>query len=25
VNYYEDNGKTLEHYFYVIDDWFERK
>ncbi len=25
INYYEDNGKTLEHYFYVIDDWFQRK
>lgn len=25
VNYYEDNGKTLEHYFYVIDEWIERK
>ncbi len=25
LNYYEDNGKTLDHYFYVIDDWIERK
>ena len=25
INYYEDNWKTLDHYFYVIDDWFERK
>lgn len=25
VNYYEDNGKTLDHYFYVIDEWFQRK
>ena len=25
INYYEDNGKTLEHYFYVIDEWFDRK
>lgn len=25
INYYEDNGKTLDHYFYVIDEWFERK
>lgn len=24
INYYEDNGKTLEHYFYTIDDWFAR-
>jgi hypothetical protein len=24
INYYEDNGKTLEHYFYTIDDWFKR-
>ena len=25
VNYYEDNGKTLEHYFWVIDDYIDRK
>lgn len=25
VNYYEDNGKTLDHYFYIIDEWFTRK
>ena len=25
LNYYEDNWKTLEHYFYIIDDWFQRK
>lgn len=25
VNYYEDHGKTLEHYFWVIDDFIERK
>lgn len=25
VNYYEENGKTLEHYFAIIDDWFDRK
>jgi membrane-anchored protein YejM (alkaline phosphatase superfamily) len=25
VNYYEDNGKTLDHYFYTIDEWFTRK
>ncbi len=24
LNYIEDNGKTLEHYFYMIDDWFTR-
>lgn len=24
LNYYEDNGKTLDHYFYTIDDWFQR-
>ena len=25
INYYEENGKTLEHYFAIIDDWFDRK
>ena len=25
INYYEENGKTLDHYFYVIDEWFDRK
>ncbi len=25
LNYYEDNGKTLDHYFYVIDEWIQRK
>lgn len=25
LNYYENNWKTLEHYFSIIDDWFERK
>lgn len=24
INYYEDNWKTLEHYFYTIDEWFSR-
>ena len=22
INYYEDHGKTLEHYFSYIDSWF---
>ena len=25
INYYEENWKTLEHYFAIIDDWFDRK
>lgn len=25
INYYEENGKTLDHYFFVIDNWFDRK
>ena len=25
INYYEENWKTLEHYFAIIDEWFERK
>lgn len=25
INYYEDNGKTLDHYFFVIDEFFERR
>lgn len=25
INYYEDNGKTLDHYFYYIDDYIQRK
>lgn len=24
INYYEENGKTLDHYFWIIDDWFDR-
>lgn len=25
INYYEDNGKTLDHYFFVIDEFFQRR
>lgn len=25
VNYYEDNGKALDHYFSYIDEWFREK